>query len=292
MKNVLVFMFTCLLLSAPALLKAQNCPVITSYNLVTVSNDGSNNCTYRVDFTMTVNGSNKSVQIVVTCDGTSALTQCIVVNSGQNGVTLSSNVFSCPCNSVKALTVNSFTSGSCGGASCTSTGNLLPVLFTSFSGQQQKEQTCLRWQVGNPASIAYFAAEQSEDGQQFVPMAHVNGGGAASSFSTCNAAGPAAGYFRVKAVEQNGRSSYSNIIRIANTGGYINIRPNPVQNWLQLSNGVTPGSRFRIHSINGTTNSTGIIEGNSIDVKALSPGVYLLDIINGATVSHASFVKQ
>jgi hypothetical protein len=292
MKNVILFVFISLLLSSPVVVTAQNCPAIASYNLVTVSNDGSNNCTYRVDFTMTVNGSNKSVQIVVTCDGSNALTQCIVVNSGQNGLTLSSAVFSCSCNSVKSLVINSFTNGSCGGGNCVSTGNVLPTVFTGFTGLRQKEQTCLNWQVGNPANIAYFIVEQSADGQQFTQAAQAAGGGMANHFSTCTITSPTAGYFRVKAVELNGRIVYSDIIKLKKEADRPGITPNPVQNRLYISSVVTPGSHFRIRSMNGSIAGAGIITGNSVDVQLLSPGLYLLDVISGTTVSHASFVKQ
>jgi archaellum component FlaF (FlaF/FlaG flagellin family) len=292
MKHYLHTTLLCLFLMGLQTIEAQNCPAITSSNLVTVSDDGSNNCTYRVDFTMTVNGSSKSVQVVVTCNGTTVLNQCIGVTSAQNGLTLSSNTFSCACNSVKTLVLTGFTSGTCGGASCSTTGNVLPVSFATFTGRQQNGQGCLQWSVGNPASVAQYIIEGSTDGAQFTALQQVAAVAGKESFSVCTP--QTTGFYRIKAVEKNGQTYYSSILKLAgeNNAAVMEIRTNPVAGTLYFKNPPAAGAQYRIRDITGNILLQGPLQQPSINVQALPAGLYLLDVMDTDGIAHRRFVKQ
>jgi hypothetical protein len=232
-RYLLLLLFLPLVL-LPLFSSAQNCPLITSHSFVTVSNDGNNNCTYRVDFTMTVNGNNKSVQVLVSCNGSSALNQCIGVNNGQNGQTISTNVFACACNSSKTLVFNSFTNGSCGGASCTTTGNVLPVLLTDFDAKLQQDRVLLSWRTEQEFNNSRFEIERSNDNKTFSAIGSVNGHGNSSipvDYSFTDAT-PLKGvsFYRLKQIDIDNQSVYSIIKRVDNRLQGIQIKqlfPNP-----------------------------------------------------------------
>lgn len=285
-----------MLVCGTAAVKAQNCPAITSYNLVTVTNDGSNNCTYRVDFTMTVNGSNKSVQVVVTCGGATVLSECIVVNSSQNGVTLSSSTFACACSSAKTLVLNSFTSGSCGGASCTTTGNLLPVIFERASINYFNQNACAEWVVSNAAGISYFETEISNGGSIFTgagrtsPASATAGGG----YSHCFTVTGAENFVRIKAVSASEKLSYSPVmkIRTANGGSGALLQSNPVQHTLDFKAGIPAGGNYSISGAGGAIMMHGFVQGRSITVAQLPEGVYTVQYSKGPQQWRQLFVKR
>nr|WP_319401974.1 T9SS type A sorting domain-containing protein [uncultured Carboxylicivirga sp.] len=58
----------------------------------------------------------------------------------------------------------------------------------------------------------------------------------------------------------------------------ITIYPNPVQDYIQLSNDVVNGANYRIVAITGETIKTGIINATKINASDLKAGVYVLEI--------------
>lgn len=287
-----------LFLLQPAI--AQNCPTVTSWNIVTVSNDGLGNCTYRVNFTMTVNGSNKSVQVLVTCgNAASVLNQCITVSSSQNGVTLSSNTFTCNCTAPRTLIFNSFTNGACGGASCTTSGNVLPVVISSFRLKQVNNSQCLTWVAEDQGSVQNFTIEYSSSGTDFVSAGSVmaTGSGNQTEYSFCDPVNRQSGFYRLKINETGGQVKYSSVIKFSvKKDNAVEIFPNPAAGRLNIempASGIFNNAAYMIFAQDGRKVLSGKLTSSFIDISKLPAGIYNLNIrTEEETLLQKVFVKN
>nr|WP_321452243.1 S8 family serine peptidase [uncultured Carboxylicivirga sp.] len=71
----------------------------------------------------------------------------------------------------------------------------------------------------------------------------------------------------------------------------ITIYPNPVQDYIQLSNDVVNGADYRIVAITGETIKTGIINTTKINASDLKAGVYVLEIMVNDNIIKRKFNK-
>jgi hypothetical protein len=277
---------------------AQNCPTINSYTLVSGPGIGVGNCTYKVDFTMTVTGSNKSVQIIVTCGGSPALNQCIVVNSSQNGVTLSSNFFSCPCASAKTLVINSYTSPGCGGASCTTTGGVLPVNISAFYLKKSSNGPCLFWKGEEQSAVQDYFIEYSTNGIDFTEAGKVasNNSLVLSEYTYCDPVKKQSGFYRLRVVEFNGKAKYSSILKFNSGPASLETYPNPVHDKLYIgmpASGLGTNVEYIVFTKDGRTIASGKLTNNFITTSILPSGLYYLKLIADSQVLLGkTFIKE
>ena len=113
-----------------------------------------------------------------------------------------------------------FTPGTVSGPMAAPSGGcVLPVKLTDFTGFRKNENANqLQWHTSQENSNRGFYAERSRDGVTFSDIAFVNGVGnttAATGYSyPDNTAGSLPFYYRLRQVDVDGRSTYSNIIFI------------------------------------------------------------------------------
>jgi len=121
----------------------------------------------------------------------------------------------------------------------------LPVTFTSVKAYLQNENINVDWKVDNEQNIKQYEVEKSIDGNHFTSLSVIaaaanNGHSAAYNFIDKNAV-EGLNYYRIKSVDDNGKISYTNIVKVvvASIKQEIAVYPNPVIDGkinLQLNN--------------------------------------------------------
>lgn len=175
----------------------------------------------------------------------------------------------------------------------TSSSNLisLPVLFADVKGAiDANDLAKISWSNLTEHDVSHYEVDISDDGINFhsirnIPPSMNTGGRADYHFSNWQVADKT--YYRIKAVENNGRIYYSTIISLAKLlkPAALTIYPNPVANGLlniRLSTAL-PG-RYIFYVVNAASQRLHykIISHNggellrSIEMTGLPPGIYQL----------------
>ncbi|TCZ74360.1 hypothetical protein [Flaviaesturariibacter aridisoli] len=145
--------------------------------------------------------------------------------SGSGGLNGSGSVTSDPATAFDNITLGS-----------TSNDNLLPVRFISVSAQQRSGSVDVRWTTAAEFNVARYEVQRSADGRSFtaigiVPVAQGTGGSAQYSF-TDRALLAGHDYYRVRAIDADGRVTLSPVLRVRATAvtGSLELYPVPVRN--------------------------------------------------------------
>lgn len=119
---------------------------------------------------------------------------------------------------------------------------VLPVSLEYFTGQATSLGTLLQWKTPWSADIQQFNIERSADGNHFLPIGQVPSNPDTTTYSYTDQLLPAEGgtfYYRLQILDQNGRPSYSTVIRVTSgnsTGNLItHLAPNPTHGATTLS---------------------------------------------------------
>ena len=153
----------------------------------------------------------------------------------------------------------------------------------------------MEWKVENEINIRQYEIEKSNNGTQFTNLsvtAATGNGSHSVSYHTADAH-PVEGYnyYRIKSVDQNGRTEYTNVVKVLMGNGKqeITIYPNPVIDGvisIQLNN--MPAGKYAVKLLNnqGQKVLDKIIqhtEGSSTELitidKSMPHGIYQLQII-------------
>ncbi len=184
----------------------------------------------------------------------------------------------------------------------------LPVKLLSFSGSYQNQASLLNWEVAEEINFDHYEIERSSNGYDFTKIASKQALGTTSGKRQYQYSDDLSGvagnifYYRLKMVDIDGKSSYSNVIMIRRDQKTINgisIAPNPVYNGMatvRLSASTTGTVELRVIDLAGRValrQQNQVYEGNnSISINNLSrlmPGIYTLQLIDGETVMNSKF---
>jgi len=95
---------------------------------------------------------------------------------------------------------------------------VLPIDLISFSAYQDNKQAELYWITANEINNEYIEIERSKDGENFTQIGVVNGNGTSQDIQHYRFSDsfPFTGinYYRLKQVDNNGKSEYSKVIRL------------------------------------------------------------------------------
>jgi hypothetical protein len=125
------------------------------------------------------------------------------------------------------------------------TDPILPISLLSFTGETVKAQNILYWQTASENGNRGFDLQRSADGRNFSSIAFIgskaiNGNSSSKISYTYTDASPLEGssFYRLKQLDNNGRSSISNIVllnRYDSKGFSVAaVYPNPVANQLSI----------------------------------------------------------
>jgi len=172
----------------------------------------------------------------------------------------------------------------------------LPVTFTSVKAYSQDKNINVQWTVENEMNMKQYETEKSTDGNQFtnlaVTAAKANGGHSANYLVTDTHPVQGYNYYRIKSVDINGKTAYSNIVKVmigaGNDKQEISVYPNPVVNGiihLQLNNQPEGNYGIRLLNKSGQTILQKQIQhtgGNGTETisldKYLPRGMYQLEV--------------
>ena len=134
---------------------------------------------------------------------------------------------------------------------------VLPVTFTSVKAYRQDKNINVEWRVENEMNMKQYEVEKSTNGTQFttlvVKAATANGGRSAIYVTTDVNPVEGYNYYRVKSVDINGKTAYTNVVKvlIGSIKHDITISPNPIRDGmihLQFMN--QPEGKYSIRLLN------------------------------------------
>jgi hypothetical protein len=188
----------------------------------------------------------------------------------------------------------------------------LPVTLTQFSGNSTSNGNVLTWTTSSEFNNRGFELQRSNNGVSFnaltfVPSNSVNGNSnQASNYSFVDKQyNPGTQYYRLKQVDYNNRTSFSNIVKINRVGikslAIVSVSPNPAQSNIYLSVEATQafGATIVITDASGKKVSTKAIKvaaGSQqipLNVDALASGKYFVQIISANQQTNVvGFIKN
>lgn len=182
---------------------------------------------------------------------------------------------------------------------------VLPIKLVSFQGLSEEGGSILKWTVTDNESGKYFEIEKSGDGRNFSRISTINNsnkqGVEAYSFTD---GGNGSAYYRIRLMDQSGKSFYSNVVFVASgriSSNQLTLLTNPVESYLSISYAASSNSvaTLNIYNISGVAVHSQKINlnkgSNAITLSAdgkLYTGAYILQIINEKENSRTKFIKR
>lgn len=169
---------------------------------------------------------------------------------------------------------------------------ILPVTLLSFNGSLVKNDALLKWTTINEIHNSYFNIQRSSNGAGFTTVGKVIAAGNATSthdydFTDANVTslGVNALYYRLQQVDADGKSTYSNIIKlaIASVDG-ITISPNPahkmayIRSSTSISNALITVTDMNGHILYSTKQNIQAGSQIPVNISTLAAGTYNVTI--------------
>ena len=190
-------------------------------------------------------------------------------------------------------------------------GAALPIELLSFTGKNKGEENILKWTTASEMNNDYFIVERRSEGEsesEWEEIGKVNGASNSNTiknYEFTDTQYPILNtqYYRLKQTDYDGNFTYSQTIAITMGqfhNGAINIYPNPAKESLQLAIDNSQKTNGTIgvvicdvlgREVYKTTNYK-LPTTNSIDISALTNGMYFLKVNNGTEQTQAKFVKE
>jgi hypothetical protein len=185
----------------------------------------------------------------------------------------------------------------------------LPIQLLSFKGQKEGENNKLSWVTISELNNDYFSLERSKDGKSFEEILQVKGAGNSTSALLYTAYDyfPYLDitYYRLKQVDFNNRSSYSNIISLLGAERDVvlkSIYPNPAAHQVYLNFKAIPDTEIRIDLFDvygqQLMQKTVVLsfeeEEVPIVLEDIAPGLYCISVSNkeGNTLFFQKIIKE
>ncbi len=192
----------------------------------------------------------------------------------------------------------------------TNSSGPLPVKLISFTVSPVSDGNLLNWVTSTEINNEKFEIERSVNGIDFIKVGQVDGSGNSNQIIKYSFIDRdeetrtlVSVYYRLKQIDFNGKSDYSDIIKVSK----INllevakpiVSPNPFLNQIQivLPNSSSDFVNLKITSMNGVSVlETSLLLGksNNIDVNTeiLNPGIYILSVNNNGIVTNYKVLKK
>jgi len=173
----------------------------------------------------------------------------------------------------------------------------LPLDLLNFSGTLTAQRhASLTWSIGSPENSAYFDVLYSTDGKDFYTAGRIMQDGQTSTFNFVhnNYTVSAKTFYKLKLVNKNGESHYSNMLMLQADKSedlFMTIMPVPFDNYIRLQYAAAEDSplELAITDIAGrnmrnvhTAAHAGINTISVDNLDALPHGIYLLTVTDAA----------
>ena len=163
---------------------------------------------------------------------------------------------------------------------------LLPLNLLDFTAVLKgKRDVALNWQTADERNVQGFEVQVSADGTIFNKVGFVNARNASTvqnyEFETMMPG--KLGYFRLKMIDNDGKFEYSPVRLLQLDEVIVKAYPNPAVDQVQLDLTGYPAGTARITDMSGRAvmNFRTTSGMNRINTKALSSGVYVLEVMVG-----------
>ncbi len=162
----------------------------------------------------------------------------------------------------------------------------LPITLLYFKATAQSQAVDLKWAAAKAWDFSHYELERSRNGQSFEKIATIDAEENTdylTEFSYSDRK-PLSGiaYYRLKAVDVDGKSEYKGMEVVQFMGKSFEIYPNPISNGtLKVSSlQATEGATLLLRDMTGRTLRSVEMKGQeqSIDTKGLPTGFYILMI--------------
>jgi 1,4-alpha-glucan branching enzyme len=184
----------------------------------------------------------------------------------------------------------------------------LPLKLISFSGSRNSDNISLLWKTANEINVRHFVVERSFNGVDFDTIGSVPARNLAETnyaFADKDVVVIKSGkkvYYRLKTVDVDGKSSYSNIaiINPVTSQATFSLYPNPAKGtylYVNVEDG-DAGVFVKIEDLTGrifsryTVNNSGQNSAIPIKISALANGVYVMKIQTRKKTYIKQFVVQ
>ncbi|SHG02302.1 T9SS type A sorting domain-containing protein [Flavisolibacter ginsengisoli] len=166
-----------------------------------------------------------------------------------------------------------------------SPATVMPVSLTYFKGRSLNSNSALlEWETAQEENADHFDIEESSNGTLFTKLATLPAKGNSSIptryLYTYTGNLQSTHYFRLKEVDEDGKTSYSSIISVSNdgTGGNIRILPNPAPGGIATVTASTRMNTITVFSAAGTRIQILNVNSNqaSLNLSSLAKGSYYL----------------
>jgi hypothetical protein len=164
----------------------------------------------------------------------------------------------------------------------------LPIKLSAFNASLKGSGVLLNWTSEAESQASHYGVEKSGDGKNFTTIGSVKAAGNSAtplkySYDDKNFAGT--GYYRLKLVDLDGKSSFSKVIYVnggSGAGTTLSVFPNPFRSDVQLK-GINASdvnkNNIRVFNVAGKEVSYQVTGANSIAIDANLPkGVYILQV--------------
>lgn len=181
-------------------------------------------------------------------------------------------------------------------ATCTPAA--LPLTWLDFTAQPKNGAVGLQWKVANELNLSHYEVEYGTDGRRFAKLFDVSANTSTATNKTYNQMHltPIKGdnYYRVKQVDKDGRSSYSDTklvkMSVAND---ISVSPNPATSVVYVRS-ATAMKNIKVYNAVGQLVMTANPGSTSYDIEVskLPSGTYSVSVETGGTLIVRKLVKE
>ena len=184
-------------------------------------------------------------------------------------------------------TIGSFSPFTLGSSSA---ANPLPITLIDFRARLTNKIVELEWETAAEVNNDYFSLEKSTDLENWIVFTTQKGAGNSSTFKsyTDKDLSPFKGtsYYRLKQTDFNGDFEYSTPIAINYTENQVEVYPNPILNYINISNKDVE-SIVKVYTADGRI----IYSGNQsrINTENWAKGAYELIIVGSSQVEEKRF---
>lgn len=176
----------------------------------------------------------------------------------------------------------------------------LPIRLTDVSAHNSGNVNVVKWNTATEEKGQIFNVERSIDGRTFTQIGSVKATGKAGSYNfNDDKAVTGINYYRVQAMELDGKSSYSKVVSATvEQGGAIDMQafPNPTTDnvTVKLSEVAGDNATIELLDYTGKVLKTQRVNGNStvIEMNNLPAGMYILKYVDGANRNTMKINKQ
>lgn len=171
---------------------------------------------------------------------------------------------------------------------------VLPIKLVYFGGNYSNNAVTLNWKYETQTNFSHFVVEKSVDGIVFNSLKNIYlTNSQFYNYTDIDLKQGSAYYYRLKLVDNDGKFSYSNIIKIqTGADNTFSILGNPVKDNLSIT-GLKKGATLALYDNAGKMLLQKNIQDQSfsMDISFLSNGVYYLKYSYNGSIENQKIIK-